>query len=141
MDIEIGGNLYRNTDGTVEIEGAPQIEISLKGPNGPLMVNFVVVDQNGRLIAKVVKSSMFFNESRAYSLSRTSTSVVMTEGASGKVVLQVELKEPDCVAIRKAEFITLKGHVIEVTPVDWRIGTTRSSQGDSDSNGGAIALG
>ena len=26
MDLEVGSNLYRNTDGTIEIEGVPQIQ-------------------------------------------------------------------------------------------------------------------
>ncbi len=28
MDIEIGSNLYRNSNGTIEIEGVPQIEVA-----------------------------------------------------------------------------------------------------------------
>lgn len=31
MDIQIGQHVYRNTDGTIEIEGALQTEISLRG--------------------------------------------------------------------------------------------------------------
>ena len=32
MDVEVGSNLYRNTDGMIEIEGVPQIQVALK-PN------------------------------------------------------------------------------------------------------------
>jgi hypothetical protein len=47
MDVEIGSNLFRNSDGVVEVEGLPQIEFVLRNSGGPLMVNFVVFDENG----------------------------------------------------------------------------------------------
>ena len=30
MDVDVGSNVYRNTDGMIEIEGVPQIEVALK---------------------------------------------------------------------------------------------------------------
>ena len=58
MDLEIGSNLYRNTDGTVEVEGVPQMTVALRKPEGPLFVNFVLFDQVGRVLMKVVDSTM-----------------------------------------------------------------------------------
>jgi len=141
MDVEIGSNLFRNTDGTVEVEGIPQIEITLRSPSGPLLVNFVMFDESGRITAKIVESSMAFNEAGVYALSHTATSLKMTKAESGKVALQVELKEPDHVVIPQAEFVTAKAHVLEVTSVHWRIGETRSSQGNSDTKGGSVTIG
>ena len=141
MDVEIGSDLFRNTDGTIEFEGLAQIEIALKSPNGPMLVTFVVVDQNGRVIAKVVNSSMTFNEAGTYALSRTPTSLKLTKAQSETVVLQVELKEPDRVAIRQADLFTMKGHVLQVTPVEWRIGESRSRGTESDQKGGPATLG
>ena len=54
MDLEIGSNLYRNTDGTVEVEGVPQMTVGLRKPEGPLLVNFVMFDQVGRVVMTVV---------------------------------------------------------------------------------------
>ncbi len=34
MDVEVGSNLYRNTDGMIEIEGIPQIQVALKPSTG-----------------------------------------------------------------------------------------------------------
>ena len=44
MDVEVGSNLYRNTDGTIEIEGVPQIQMTLKPNTGALLVNFALFD-------------------------------------------------------------------------------------------------
>ncbi len=141
MDLEIGSNVYRNTDGIVECEGLAQLELTLRKPDGPLMVNFVVFDEVGRVTAKVVSSSMAFNERRALELSRTPTSLVITRGEGGKVILQVELVAPDRVAIRKGEFITAKGHVLEITSTEWRVGKQRMSGKETDVKGRSVEIG
>ena len=141
MDLEIGSNLYRNTDGMLEIEGVPQIMIALRKPGGPLLINFVVFDNVGRVTAKVVDSTMAFNERRAHELTRTPTGLVMKHSESGKVVLQVELKESGRVVVQKGEFLTVKGHLLEISPVEWRLEKRRMSGGDTDLKGGAVLIG
>ena len=141
MDLEIGSNLYRNTDGMLEIEGVPQIMIALRKPGGPLLVNFVVFDNVGRVEAKMVDSTMAFNERRAHELTRTPTGLVMKHSESGKVVLQVELKESGRVVVQKGEFLTVKGHLLEISPVEWRLEKCRMSGGDTDLKGGAVLIG
>jgi hypothetical protein len=141
MDLEIGSNLYRNTDGMLEIEGVPQIMIALRKPGGPLLVNFVVFDNVGRVEAKMVDSTMAFNERRAHELTRTPTGLVMKHSESGKVVLQVELKESGRVVVQKGEFLTVKGHLLEISPVEWRLEKRRMSGGDTDLKGGAVLIG
>lgn len=141
MDVEIGSDLFQNTDGTIEIEGLPQIEVVLKSPNGPLLVTLIVPDQDGRVLAKVMDSTLAFNESGMYAVSRTPTSLKMMKTQSETVVLQVDLKEPDRIAIRQAELTTLKGHVLEVTPVEWRIGEKKSRGAESDQKGGPVVIG
>lgn len=141
MDLEIGSNLYRNTDGIVEIDGVPQIMIALRKPGGPLLVNFVVFDNVGRVAAKVVDSTMAFNERRAHELTRTPTGLVMKHLESGKVVLQVELKESGRVVVQKGEFLTVQGHLLEISPVEWRLEKRRMSGGDTDLKGGAVLIG
>lgn len=141
MDVEIGSNLFRNSDGVVEVEGLPQIEFVLRNSGGPLMVNFVVFDENGKLLAKVVNSTMAFNESSIHALERTPTSIKLTKESSGKVVLQAYLREPDRVVVPQAEFVTIRGHLLEVSSVEWRIGEKRASQGDEDVKGGPVVIG
>ena len=43
MDVEVGSNLYRNTDGMIEIEGVPQIQVALKPIDGRLTRDLCVV--------------------------------------------------------------------------------------------------
>lgn len=141
MDMEIGSNLYRNTDGTVEVEGVPQLTVSLRKPEGPLLVNFVLFDETGRVCAKVVDSTMAFNERRAHELTRTPSSVLLKHSESGKIVLEVALKAPDRVVVTNGAFLTMKGHELEISPTEWRVQKRRMSGEDNDVLGGAVAIG
>lgn len=141
MDVVIGGNIFRNTDGTVVVEGVPQIELALKQPTGPVLVNFALFDENGRVKAKMVNSSLMFNEAGAYSLVRVESGVVLKHTQSDKVILRAEVREPNTVIVPEAEFFTARGRMLQVTAVDWSIGGTRTAQGDEDVKGGSIELG
>ncbi len=141
MDMEIGSNLYRNTDGTVEVEGVPQLIVSVQKPEGPLMVNFVVFDEAGRVCAKIVDSTMAFNERRAHELTRTPSSLMLKHSESGKIVLEVALKPPDRVIVKNGAFRTLKGHTLEISSTEWRVEKHRMSGRDDDMRGGIVAIG
>ena len=95
MDVEVGSNLYRNTDGMIEIEGVPQIQVALKPTTGALLVNFALFDAGGKVTAKLVDSTLMINERRAYEVNKTPKSLLLTHPASGTVVLQLDVKAPD----------------------------------------------
>lgn len=141
MDVEVGSNLYRNTDGTIEIEGIPQIQVALKPTTGTLLVSFALFDAGGKVTAKLVDSTLMINEKRAYEVSKTPKSLLLTHSVSGTVILQMDVKGPDTVAFAKGEFHTIKGHMIQVTPVEWKIDKLRLSGTTHDLKGGSVVLG
>jgi len=141
MDVEVGSNLYRNTDGTIEVEGIPQIQLTLKPATGALLVNFALFDADGKMTAKLNDSTLMVNEKRAYEVHRTPKSLELTHLASGSVVLKMELKKPDLVAFTKGSFHTIKGHLFEVSPTEWRIDKLRASGTTQDNKGGSVVLG
>ena len=141
MDMEVGSNLYRNTDGMIEIEGIPQIQVALKPTTGALLVNFALFDAGGKVTAKLVDSTLMINERRAYEVNKTPKSLLLTHPASGTVVLQLDVKSPDVVTFTKGEFHTIKGHVIQVSSVEWKIDKLRASGTTHDLKGGSVILG
>jgi len=141
MDVEVGSNLYRNSDGTIEIEGVPQIQLAQHPSTGALLVNFALFDSNGRMLAKVVDSTMMFNERRAYDLNKTAKSVAVKEAASGKILLQLDMKASDVVSFSKGEFHTMKGHLLEVSAKEWKIDKQKKSGLTHDAKGGAVSIG
>lgn len=141
MDIEVGSNLYRNSDGTIMIDGVPHIQISRHPSTGALLVNFALFDENGRMLAKVVDSALMFNERRAYNLNKTSRQVSMTEAATGTVLLHLDMTEPDRVRFSKGTFYTMKGRSLEVSDKEWRVGKQAKSNQTIDANGGPVVIG
>lgn len=140
MDIEIGSHVYRNGDGRVDVEGVPQIAITLPKPTGPLLINFVGYDEIGRVPVKMVDSSLQINERRAHELIKTPTSVVLKNLETGKVILQMELREGR-VVLRQGEFLTVKAHRLEISPTEWRLEKHKKSGGETDLQGGSVAIG
>lgn len=141
MDLEIGSNLYCNTDGTVEIEGVPQMTVTLKNPDGPLSVNFVMYDGTGRVITKIVDSTMAFNERRAHDLERMPTGLVLTQVDSKKIVLKAELRNGGRVVVNQGEFLTIKGHLMKISPTEWQVEKIKQSKGEQDLGGRSVVLG
>jgi len=141
MDLEVGSDLFQNTDGTIEIEGIPQIQIALKPATNALLVNFAMFDENGKMIAKLVDNTLSFNERRAYEVTNAASRVTLTHVGSKKVVLQLEMKKPDVVSFTKGGFHTVRGHLLEVSPTEWKIDKQRSSGTTQDAKGGAVKLG
>ncbi|BCA57053.1 hypothetical protein W02_41930 [Nitrospira sp. KM1] len=141
MDLEIGSNLYRNTDGTVEIQGIPQIQISLREPAKTVLVNFALFDGTGKVMAKLVDSTLMFNERRAYEVSKTSSRVTLTHTDSKKVVLEIALKTPNVIALTKGSFHSVKGNLVEVSDKEWKIDRQQASGTTEDAAGGAVRIG
>ncbi len=141
MDIEIGSNLYRNSNGTIEVEGVPQIQLARHSSTGNLLVTFALFDANGRMLAKVVDSTMMFNERRAYELTKTNQSVAMKESESGKILLHVEVKASDVVSLSRGEFHTMKGRLLHVSPTEWKLEKQQRSGLTQDADGGVVSIG
>jgi hypothetical protein len=141
MDIEVGSNLYRNSDGTIVIEGVPQIQVARHPSTGALLVNFALFDSTGRMLAKMVDSTLMFNDRHAYDVSKTAKSVAVREAASDKVLLQLDAKASDVVSLSKGEFHTMKGHLLEVSAKEWKIDKHVKSGLTCDVDGGPVTIG
>ncbi|HEX5646478.1 MAG TPA: hypothetical protein VFX56_05870 [Nitrospira sp.] len=141
MDIEVGSNLYRNSDGTIEIEGVPQIQVTRHPSTGALLVNFALFDVNGKMLAKMVDNTLMFNERRAYAVSKSAERVALKEAETGKVLLQLDVKTPGLVSCSHAEFHTMKGHLLEVSAKEWKVEKQTKAGQTIDAKGGAVSIG
>jgi len=141
MDIEVGSNLYRNSNGTIEIEGVPQIQLARHAATGALLVNFALFDSTGRILAKLVDSALMFNERRAYEVTKTNSSLTMKEVGSGKILLKIEAKAPDMVSFSQGEFHTIKGRLLQVSSTQWQIDKQQKSGSTQDAQGGSVSIG
>ena len=141
MDIQVGQHVYRNTDGTIEIEGALQMEISLRGGGASPQLTFAIFDGAGKMPAKLQDSNFSINQGSAYSLTKSQTSLMITHLESGMEVLNLTVESEKKVVISKGSFYTLKGHIINITPEEWTLEKTTVKKGETDMKGKAARLG
>jgi len=105
------------------------------------LINFAVFDANGKMTAKLVDSTLMFNERRTYEVTKAPSRVTLTHVESKNVVLQMEVKKPDLVAFTKGGFHTVKGHLLEVSSTEWKVDKQRSSGTTQDVQGGSVKIG
>lgn len=139
MDIQIGPHLYRNSNGTIEVEGVPQIDIEPRASGGFPKVNFALFE-NGKMPAKLTNSTLAINEGQAYSLEKSPSSLVMRHQDSGREILNMTLQENGRLVISHGEFATLKGHTLTITPSEWTLEQATGQEGETDLQGKAVPL-
>ena len=141
MDIQVGQHVYRNTDGTIEIEGALQMEISLRSGGASPQLTFAIFDGAGKMPAKLQGNNFSINQGSAYSLTKSQTSLMITHLESGMEVLNLTVESEKKVVISRGSFHTLKGHIINITPEEWTLEKTTVKKGETDMKGKAARLG
>jgi len=140
MDVKVGPHWYRNSDGTIEIEGVPQMEMTLGQSGCPLRVNLVLFDTVGNLHTKVEGNSLVVNEQRAYQVVTTDTSFLLQHTETKKPVWAINVTEDDTVEISHGELYSLKGHLLKITPIEWSIEKTIDRGGETDVQGGPVPV-
>ena len=141
MDVKVGPHWYRNSNGTLEIEGLPQIELEIRRTGGlPIRVNFAIFDKVGKLHAKVEANSLVINEQAAYKLERQENGLLLTT-TDRKKVLSIQVGDNNQVEIPEGEFYTLKGHLLKITPKEWSVEKTTQGSGETDMKGNPVTVG
>ncbi len=135
MDIRIGPHWYRNTDGTIEIEGLPQIEIEYPDNGKPPRVNFAIFDAVGKMPGKLINSSLAVNEEGAYTLIKDTATLLIKKTGSGAEVLRMQFEDGKRINISQGEFFTLKGHLLKITPLEWTVEKNTGKEGETDMKG------
>src|SRR6185295_13259021 len=97
--------------------------------------SFIAYDDLGRVQVKIVDSTIAFNERRAYELEKTPSTLELKHIDSGKVVFCLEIKAEDQVAFKTGEFRTLKAHLLEITPTEWKIDRLQKRGGEVEAQG------
>jgi hypothetical protein len=142
MDVKVGPHWYRNSNGTVEIEGLPQLELELRKTGGvPVRVNFAIFDSGGKLHAKIEANSLVINEQGAYHLARSEKGLMLTTTSKGKRILAINVGDDNQVEIPEGEFYTLKGHILKITPQEWSVEKTTEKAGETDMKGQPVTVG
>lgn len=142
MELNIGSNIIRNTNGVLQVEGQDQIYLEIGERDEQLLLTMDIYDSEGHHIAKLRRNAWAFNNEDRYDITTHPSSLRLTDTLLDAVVVEANVTAQDHIEVLNGRFYTYRGHLLEITPGFWRIdgGLTMSGNVIEDC-GGAVALG
>ncbi len=151
MDLSIGSNSFRNSNGVLAIHGKEQIVLEFLPENDLLLLTIDLYNPSGRQIAHLRRNEWKFNVDDHFAFSATAASPSLYGGApwfrlvdkeSGDTVLEASAPDREKVQILEGKLYTHKGQLLEITSHFCRIAGVVTMFGDTrDARGGAIVIG
>jgi hypothetical protein len=149
LELLIGSNVFRNTNGVVKIHGKEQLVLESKPDQGLLLVTMDLYSETGGHIGHLRRNVLALNQAgqfavevfRAQSNPPTDTpSVRLTDQRTGEIVLEAVLASENRIQIASGKFYSHKGTLVEITPHYCRIGSGITRFGDIVENRGGMAI-
>ncbi|MEC4679143.1 MAG: hypothetical protein VST67_00420 [Nitrospirota bacterium] len=141
MDIQLGTNTLRNTNGTFLAHGKEQLRIEWLEDEQKLALTMGVFMPTGTEVATVKHNVWETNPSDRFVLTSTPEMVKVEDTTLKTTVMEIHKVENQTVKILAAKFYTSKGTLSEVSAEWWRVGNKMELTGiDTDLEGGAIEL-
>lgn len=141
MDIQLGTNTLRNTNGTFLAHGKEQIRIEWLEEEKTLALSMGVFMPTGTEVATLKHNVWETNPNDRFVLTRTPDILKVEDTTLKTTVMEIHKADNHRVNIPAAKFYTSKGALSEVSAEWWRVGNKMELTGiDTDLEGGAIEL-
>ena len=141
MDIHIGTNTLRNTNGIISAHGQELIRVELAESDGPLLLTMKMFMPTGSEVARLERNSWVTNEGDRFEIAAEPHAVKVTDKTLKNVVIELVAEGTQNVQVPLGKFYTSKGMLSEVSPEWWRAGNKMELTGiDMDLDGGNIEL-
>ena len=146
LELRIGSNIFRNTNGVVTIHGKEQLVVELKPELGQLLITLDFYSEQGIRIAHLRRNVLTFNERERFAVEtsqgQTLPVVQLSDLQSGHPVLEVRMVSVYRVDLVCGKLFSHKGMPLEITPHYCRIGSHTTLFGEIlDMRGGPAILG
>ncbi len=151
LELLIGSNIFRNTNGVVKFHGKEQLVFEPKPDQGTLLVTFDLYSETGVHIGHLRRNVPALNQVGRFSIDvhRSQSDlhsdpprVLISDRKTGETVLEARLVREHKLQITAGKFYSHKGILIEITPHYCRIGSGLTLFGDIVENRGrTVALG
>ena len=151
MELNIGSNIFRNTNGVLALQGREQIVLEMRPDQTQLLLTMDLYDKEGSQIAHLRRNSWAFNDKDRFQLSTSPVALSLfrdpvwlrlTDKETGDVVLEVNAVDKEKVQVLRGKFHTHKGKLVEITSHYCRmIGGSKQFCEVADVRGGAVAIG
>ena len=141
MDILIGSNTLRNTNGLFVAHGQEQVHIEVGETDGQPILTMGLYMPTGSEVAKLEKNVWASNKEDRFEITVTPQKVKVIDKTLKNVVIELTVDDSKQVIIPLAKFYTSKGMLSEATQEWWRVGNKVEITGiDMDLEGGGIEM-
>ena len=141
MDIVIGSNVLRNTNGVVTAHGQQHLHVEIGEDNCEILLTMEMYMPTGTQVAKLERNVWTSNDGERFELTTESQSLKIVDNTLKNVVIELKAEKEKRLLMHQAKFYTSKGTLSEVSPEWWRVGNKLELNGiDMDLEGGAIAM-
>jgi hypothetical protein len=146
LELRIGSNIFRNTNGVVSIHRKEQLVVELKPELGQLLITLDLYNEQGVRIAHLRRNVLTLNEQGRFAVEtfpgQTLPSVQLSDLQSGHPVLEVHMVSVYRVDLVCGKLFSHKGIPVEITPHYCRIGPHTTLFGEIlEMRGGPAILG
>jgi hypothetical protein len=150
LELRIGSNIFRHTNGVVTIHEKEQLVVEVKPEQGLLLVTLDLYNERRVRIAHLRRNVLTVNEGGRFavdvplgqSLSMVDApSVRVTDLQSGHVVLEVRMASEHRVDLACGNLYSHKGMLVEITPHYCRLGSHTLFGNIVEARGGPAVLG
>ncbi len=141
MDILIGSNQLRNTNGTFVAQEQEFIKLELGENDSGLLLTMDLYNPTGTQVAKLERNTWVSNDQDRFELNAGPESVMLVDNTLKGVVILLKIEDHNRITIPQAKFYLPSGRVSEVTADGWQVGNTIELKGaDIDLDGGVIEI-
>ena len=141
MDLEIGSNTFRNTNGMLRIEGETQLILERGVSDDPLLLTMDIHNSRGDRLARLDRNTWVWNPQDRYAIIITPpSSLELMDTFADVLVVGAEVVADDQIAVTNARFYTNRGTRADITPQLARVGVLVVANTEIDCAGGAAEL-
>ncbi len=141
MEIDIGSNIIRDTNGVLNVAGEDQISLEMDPESNQLLLSMDIYDASSVKVAKLKRNAWVFNKDADYEIRTNPHSLQLINRQSSKVVVEVRVAGVSKIEIPHGAFYTSKGKLLEISPQHWKISGITMSGNIIEGCGKAVAIG
>ena len=139
MDIKIGSNTLRNTNGIFTAHGQELLRVEVGDSGGELLLTMGLYMPTGSEVAKLERNAWVSNNGDRFEITTDPQTLKVVDNTLKNVVIQMAKDESKTITILLGKFYTSKGMLSEVSEEWWRVGNKMELQGiDMDLEGGGV---
>jgi len=141
LDIKIGSNTLRNTNGIFTAHGQELLRVEVGESDGELLLTMGIYMPTGSEVGKLERNAWVSNDGDRFELAPEPQTIKVIDKTLKNVVIQMAIDNTKKITIPLAKFYTSKGMLSEVSEGWWRVGNKMELNGiDMDLAGGGVDL-